>query len=871
MTMLDSALAWWRAGCAPIPLATSGTKKPAVNWGDFVPDGPTEDEVRTLFGTVDTDGIAIICGTPSGGLEMVELEARAVKEGMLQRLGQTMADNGLAELWQRLHTGYVEASPSGGVHFHLRVTDGVALGNTKLARRPSTPEELADHPGQRVQVLIETRGEGGYTVVSPSGGRTHPTGGSWVVVAGTPETIPGCTVEERDALYAICCLLDDMPVPQSQPIPSVGPTDRPGGTGQRPGDQFNAETTWDELLVPDGWTRMHQHGTVVAWCRPGKKPRDGMSATTGRRSGAEDCLYVFSSSVDLPTEEPITKFRYYALTRHNGDNSAAASALAKDGYGDPPPLERHLTLIRSEEPCDSPAAPEAAVAPSSTDTYGTPSVPGLSAIPAPTPAGSTTPATSLSSSAGPTAQQAQAIATRPRTVPVGILASLTDKGNADLVVAEHATAIHYVPSRKAWIAWDGLRWKLSDDTAPAIQAAQASIMSIDPGGDKEVAKHKAKSLSRRSLEAAVALASTHPAMRIDADLLDADPWALNTPGGLVDLRTGQTRPPRPDDWCTKMTASHLDRSAPTPRWDAFLDDTFGGDTEMVQFVQRLAGMSIIGQVRQHVLPFLHGGGANGKSVLLDVIVHVLGDYATTAPSDFLMAGRADESAIARLSGMRLVVCSEVSQSARFDEAKVKLLTGGDRITSRFLYGQYFTFAPTHHLWLMGNHQPRVEAGGTSFWRRLRLVPFERTVPVDQRVEDLASQLVADEAPGILAWIIEGAIEVQRRGLAEPESVMAATRAYAAEEDALGRFVADRVHLGGGDMVRVNTAEVRHAYVQWCRDNGEAEVPPQTFGRELRSRWGIQTVRSHGSRFYAGMTLLADEMEEEEPEERWDQR
>ncbi|MFK5279863.1 phage/plasmid primase, P4 family, partial [Lacticaseibacillus paracasei] len=191
----------------------------------------------------------------------------------------------------------------------------------------------------------------------------------------------------------------------------------------------------------------------------------------------------------------------------------------------------------------------------------------------------------------------------------------------------------------------------------------------------------------------------------------------------------------------------------------------------------------MGVVSHHILPFLHGAGGNGKSVMLDVLVQLLGDYATTAPAGFLMTGRSDESAIARLSGQRLVVCSEIDQSARFDEAKVKLITGGDKLTARFLYGQYFSFVPTHHLWLMGNHQPRVEAGGESFWRRLRLVPFNVTVPKPQRIERLAQIMADEEGPGILAWIITGAVTAHRDGLAEPAAVMAATDEYASEEDA----------------------------------------------------------------------------------------
>lgn len=874
MSMISHAETWWNLGYAPLPIRPNGTKAPACKWRDFLEQRPTRDELDGLF-SCDHDGYGIITGSVSGNLELLELEGRAAKEGLFTELTKAFADNGLAEIWARVTGGYVEATPSGGIHIYYRV-DGPARPNTKLARRPATADELdawkQDELGkaseilddqlraQRVQrieqtqpsnileVLIETRGEGGFTVVAPSGGRSHSTGLAWVAIQGTPADIPTISVDDRDALYTICGLLDQTPAREAAPTVVGVAQAMPGqpGSGLRPGDDYNAKTTWDDLLIPDGWTKMHTIGDTVEWCRPGKHPRDGMSATTGRREGAQDCLYVFSSSVDLPIETPISKFAYYALTKHAGNYQAAAAQLSKDGYGDPMPLDRPLTLIRTEEsPCSTTGAAAAS--------------------------GITQPSTNQKPTAGTNAPPIDgntALAINPAPV-AAIVTSLTDKGNADLIVAGHHQRLHYVPSRKAWITWTGHKWQIADDNAPAIQAAQQAVLGINVAGDKDLAKHQKASLSRRALEAAASLASTHPAMRVAAEDLDADPHILNTPSGVVDLRTGEIRDASPDDWCTRSTTCTVETEQPTPMWQAFLEQTFAGDAEMIAFVQRLAGYSAGGQVAHHVLPFLHGFGGNGKSVFLEVLVSLLGDYATTAPAGFLMAGNNDESAIAGLSGQRLVVCSEIDQRARFDEAKVKLLTGGDTLKSRFLYGQYFTFKPTHHLWLMGNSQPRVEAGGNSFWRRLRLLPFTNTVPAENRIEDLAQQLIEQEGPGILAWIVEGAQQDRAQGLREPEAVLAATNTYASEEDALGQFVEDRLHIGGGDLVRVNTAEVRRAYSAWCRDTGIPELNQTTFGRELRSRYGVTVKRSHGSRFYTGMTLLADE--EEEVEERWDQR
>jgi P4 family phage/plasmid primase-like protien len=201
------------------------------------------------------------------------------------------------------------------------------------------------------------------------------------------------------------------------------------------------------------------------------------------------------------------------------------------------------------------------------------------------------------------------------------------------------------------------------------------------------------------------------------------------------------------------------------------------------------------------------------------------------------------------------VASEVNQGTRFDEAKVKELTGGDTITARFMNKDFFTFAPTHHLWLMGNHQPEVKTGGDSFWRRLRMVPFLHKVPDHKKIGNLSDLLIQEEGPGILAWVIRGAQDVFSGGLREPESVMAATNEYAAEEDHLSRFLEETVRMGGGEHVLLETGQLRQAYETWCKDEGIKDAfSAQTFGRELKLK-NIKSKKSNGKRFYIGLSLV----------------
>lgn len=815
---LATALAWHTAGASVVRAALDGTKRPLGTWKAYQNTRADEATVRAWFADRHP-GIGLITGTVSSNLEMLEFEGRAVAEGVLAEYGQICDASGLGETWARLTTGYAEQTPSGGLHLIYRVVAGPVLPNTKLARRPASPDELAVAPTDRVKPLIETRGEGGFVVIAPSHGTVHPTGQPWTLLAGSPATVPALTGPERDALFQIARMLDQMPTPGDHP-PSTPDhqhvdeaaaflfgTPPPTEGGVSPGDDYEARTDWADILR--GWTLIHTTGRTRYWRRPGKDR--GLSASTGRDPG-RDRLYVFTTSTEFESERPYTKFGAYALLHHAGDHTAAARQLRRDGYGTPAPEPvRHLTPV--------PAPPPA-------PTQGT--------------------------AALKVAEQPAAQAGPGTYTP-------TDDGNALRLIDTHEQQIRYVPQRGKWLKWDNHRWAWDDDGH--VRELAREIARDLPEGEGQV-QHRLRSLSAKGLSSMVTVAQTDPRIVAPYPRLDTRRLALNTPGGTVDLHTGLIAAADPAALHTRSTTVAPSHSMPTPRWDQFLTDTFGPASDVASFVQRLAGYSASGDTRFHILPFLHGPGGNGKSVFLDVIRTVLGDYATTAPNTFLMAGQQQhETEVARLHGLRLVVASEVNQDARFDEAKVKLLTGGDALTARFMRQDHFTFEPTHHLWLMGNHLPAVKAGGESFWRRLRLIPFTRIVPNDAKIEGLAQMLALEEGPGILAWIIQGAVDVFRNGLREPASVMAVTENYAEEEDSLARFVADCCHLGGGEHVLTNTARLRSGYDDWCRAEGELPLKPQVFGRELRTRFGIEQKRSNGKRFYVGIALLEQSLPE----------
>ena len=798
MTLLDAALAMHAAGLCVLPAAEDGSKRPAVDWKEYQHHRPTPEQLTAWFGDGLRTGLGVVCGAVSGGLEMTELEGAAVREGALTTLNSLALDAGEEALWDRMLKGYVVVSPSGGLHFYYLLADAEVPGNTKLA---ATEGHVT---------LAETRGEGGWVVTAPSHGRVHPAFTAWTVATGEPSRMPVLTAEERDRFHALVRQLDR----RAKPTPAMAsPFQQPRsgqGDGVSPGDDFNARAEWPTIMGDAGWSYVFSRGAIAYWRRPGK--RSGISASTGFGEG--DWLYVFTSSTELEPERTYTKFGAYAALHHGGDHQAAAKALQGQGYG------KRTEVVHLPAPRVSSSVP----------TDGGALAPVL---------------------AGPAPSAA--------SIAVG----LNDVGNAALLVANYGDRLRYVPERGAWLRWAGHRWA-PDEAGEHVELAKATLLqAARDTTDEAAAKHFQRSLSRKGVEAAVALARTDPAVVAPAARLDAVAHQLCTPGGVVDLRTGELAASSPADLHTRSTAVAPDAAHPTPRWAKFLADTYGGDPELIGYVQRLAGYSATGNVDAHVLPFLYGAsGQNGKSVLLKVLGALLGSYAGSASGSFLTVGPAQhETEIARLAGLRFVVCSEVEQGAKFAEAKVKMLTGGDELTARFMRRDHFSWSPTHHLWLMANHRPAVTAGGNSFWRRLRLIPHPHQVPVADRIDGLDQLMIDEEGPGILAWIIAGAVAYYGGGLADPAGVLAATQEYAEAEDDLGRFVSERLVIADPEQRRQHmspTHAVTSAYAGWCHDEGVEPLSLKRLGAELRGRWGIELYRSGGRRFYVGVSLQASD-------------
>lgn len=444
-------------------------------------------------------------------------------------------------------------------------------------------------------------------------------------------------------------------------------------------------------------------------------------------------------------------------------------------------------------------------------------------------------------------------------------AGRTDIANARRFHAVHGDKYRFCHEWSKALIWDGCRWALDSDGA-AIRMATSVADSLW----HEVARcpidetiRFAKDSSRASgIAAMLRLAASLSSIGVDE--MDVNPWLLNCLNGTVDLKTGNLREHRREDNITKLVPTSFNPEAKAPNWEAFLERVFTYSS-MIDFVQRLFGYFLTGEVNEQVLTVFHGSGSNGKSTLLNAIQATLGnDYTDSAPPSLLMEKKSDShpTELAAVFGRRLVIAQESSQGAKLAEAVVKQLTGGDAITARRMREDFWTFKPTHKLVLCTNHKPRVRGTDHAIWRRLVLIPFEQkfwnpasgeTGTPELMQDKTLSQKLASEREGILAWMVRGCLEWQRIGLEIPPDVMKATAEYRSENDTIGRFVEDRCLTG--QSLRVKFAVLYDALVDWCEEVGDYAPSKKIVGLWLRDN-GFLEKHSNGA-WYVGIDVKSE--------------
>lgn len=414
----------------------------------------------------------------------------------------------------------------------------------------------------------------------------------------------------------------------------------------------------------------------------------------------------------------------------------------------------------------------------------------------------------------------------------------------------HANDLRFVAAWGKWYRWTGTHWKV-DDTMFAFNQARVLCRQVAAECNSTMAKSLA---SAKTVAAVERLARADRKLAATIEQWDADPWLLNTSGGVVDLRTGALRPHRPADYMTRITAVSPGGSCPT--WEAFLHRVTNGDCDLQAFLQRMFGYALTGDTSAQALFFLFGTGANGKSVCIDTIAGILGDYHRTAPIETFTASSTDRhpTELAGLRGARLVTALETEEGRRWAESKIKALTGGDKIAARFMRGDFFDYAPQFKLVIAGNHKPGLRSVDEAIRRRFHLVPFTVTIPAEERDPKLKDKLQAEWA-GILQWMIDGCLSWQQDGLAPPKAVVAATAAYLEAEDAMSAWIDDCCDRDPNAWTSSN--ELFASWRVWAEKSGEPFGSTKSFAQNLATR-GFEPTRKNHGRGFQGIAITRDD-------------
>lgn len=441
---------------------------------------------------------------------------------------------------------------------------------------------------------------------------------------------------------------------------------------------------------------------------------------------------------------------------------------------------------------------------------------------------------------------------------------LTDLGNARRFADANANKLRYVRAWNKWLAWDGKRWR-RDELGVEMTAAREAVQTIFAdivaraqragsavaGGaavtssediSEELTKWARDSSKRARLEAITALAQSEPELAASSSIWDTDPWVLNVANGTIDLRSGELSDHRQGDMLTMISSVDYDPTAQAPRWEAFLERV-QPDPEVRAWIQRYLGYAITGDVREQCLAFFFGDGSNGKSVLLDVVLKILGGYGLRAAADLVLAkhGEAHPTEVADLEGKRFVVCSEIEQGRTWAEALIKRITGDQTITARRMRQDFYTFPATHKLVVAANTRPIVRGTDHGIWRRMRLIPWGVKIPDAEQDKELPLQLVEQEAKGILAWLVRGCLAWQNRGLGVTASIEEATAAYRGTQDLLGQWIEDRCELVPGQWQA--QATLYASFSDWCKEEGMREPwLRKTWRERMSERDGITDIR-----------------------------
>jgi P4 family phage/plasmid primase-like protien len=442
---------------------------------------------------------------------------------------------------------------------------------------------------------------------------------------------------------------------------------------------------------------------------------------------------------------------------------------------------------------------------------------------------------------------------------------LSEYGNAQRLSDLHGEKLRFIPEIKSWLVWRDDAWH-GDTSGALVQSLAGSLPKLiytegatfDMVQADHFAKHARISQKARTIDAAVSLLSVQEKIRLALAMIDSDQMLIgfNNARQVIDLRNGRARAATQADYITKsLTPCNIGDAAKAVRWLAFLEQVFDGDMELIDWLHRWCGYLLTGSTQEQIFLFLFGLGANGKSVFAELLKYVLGDYSRTLANETLTEGKRQAGSaspdLADLLGCRMALSSETSDGCALAETLIKSITGGDTIVARQMYKGFFQYIPAFKLVMTGNHRPIVHGTDHGFWRRIRLVPFNRTFSEQERDPKLLDKLKA-ESPHILAWMVQGCLEWQRQGLTDvPKVVASQTADYRTSQDLIGMWLSENTNAN--NQAEITSTELYSNYEFWAKQNGLKPCANIALGRRMAER-GFVLRQSHGKRIWCGISL-----------------
>nr|WP_275590517.1 phage/plasmid primase, P4 family [Mammaliicoccus sp. H-M33] len=443
--------------------------------------------------------------------------------------------------------------------------------------------------------------------------------------------------------------------------------------------------------------------------------------------------------------------------------------------------------------------------------------------------------------------------------------SYDDTGNAERLKDLFGDNIRYNYTSNAWMYYDGKRWK-HDDTGKMKILADKVVdnmknekLFIAEGVDEEEMKkfkHRHWKDSRNHNKKVNMMKECEHLLPVQNNDFDKDFNLFNVQNGYIDLRSGQLIDHDRNNFFTKISNVEFTDKADCPKWEEFLNDIFLGRQDLIDFIQRAVGYSLSGYTTEQVLFVLHGNGRNGKSVFIEVLNEIFGNYATNITPQAIMASKMGNNSgptpeIAKLDGARFVTTTEPNEGDRFDEGLLKQITGGDKISARKLHENSFEFTPQLKLWMATNHKPYVRGRDEGIWRRFVIIPFEKQIPLNEIDKDLTKKL-KQELPAIIKWCVDGYLEWQRIGLAEPAIIKEQRDEYRTEMDSIAAFIDECCEVG--TTGKIKSSLMFAAYDEWARENNQYRMTNTKFGIEMSKKF--KKITSNGVH-YIGVGLLDD--------------